>query len=91
MLRPWNGYTKDGRYSIPVGTFGAIRQWVCADCGPLDNEPKYRCITRQTNYEPEEWVCVCPECGDFDCVDDPKPRWSFKHTKRYTLRVGGKR
>lgn len=80
-----NGYTQDGRYSIDIGFFGAVRKWNCCCCGPIDRDPEWHVTERQSYWSPEEGVLCCPECGDHDCMSDDPPRWTFKPINRRTI------
>jgi hypothetical protein len=61
------------RGEIERGKFGHVPQWVCDDCGPVD-EPETVCTYRGCGFEsftgpePAEYEYRCPSCDRLETV-----------------------
>ena len=75
------------RSLIERGKLGHIAQWVCDQCGPID-EPISVCVDKGGRWSPQEWDYLCPTCDRVGCCGENNIRnRGFKVTKRGTVPV----
>ena len=72
------------RLAIPCGTFGYIGTNFCDSCGGFDDDLEYHRTHRQTWFQPEEGIEVCPHCGSRDCGPNEQAH-GMKVVRRYSI------
>ena len=72
------------RRDMPRGEFGFIGRNFCDDCKGFDEDLEYHRTHRQTLWEPEEGLDVCPHCGSDNCGENEQDH-TTKVINRYRL------